>query len=105
MIRVKNVRLKLICQLEHGNLPTIQPILGKCCQISKGFKVNTLTTYAIVVKKLEEGDAISLLDMAQLPYQELDMLFENIKFWKVYGNNKSKLIELPLNHIKSDVYK
>jgi hypothetical protein len=49
-----------------------------------------------VVKKLEEGDAISLLDMAQLPYQELDMLFENIK---------SKLIELPLNHIKSDVYK
>jgi hypothetical protein len=58
-----------------------------------------------VVKKLEEGDGISLLDMAQLPYQELDMLFENIKFWKVYGNNKSKLIELPLNHIKSDVYK
>lgn len=58
-----------------------------------------------MVKKLEEGDAISLLDMAQLPYQELDMLFENIKFWKVYGNNKLKLIELPLNHIKSDVYK
>ncbi len=58
-----------------------------------------------MVKKLEDGDAISLLDMAQLPYQELDMLFENIKFWKVYGNNKSKLIELPLNHIKSDVYK
>ena len=58
-----------------------------------------------MVKKLEDGDAISLLDMAQLPDQELDMLFENIKFWKVYGNNKSKLIELPLNHIKSDVYK
>jgi hypothetical protein len=48
-------------------------------------------THAIVIERLEAGDSINLLDMKNLSYADLDKLFEDIKFWKIYGKSDSKL--------------
>jgi hypothetical protein len=54
----------------------------------------TELTYAMALERLETGDSINLLDMKSLSYADLDKLFEDIKFWKVYGNIDTKLNEV-----------
>ncbi|MBT8558548.1 hypothetical protein G6712_06150 [Polynucleobacter paneuropaeus] len=51
----------------------------------------TELTYAMALERLETGDSINLLDMKNLSYADLDKLFEDIKFWKVYGNINTKI--------------
>ena len=48
-------------------------------------------THAIVLERLEAGNSINLLDMKNLSYEDLDKLFEDIKYWKVYGNVDTKV--------------
>ena len=50
-------------------------------------------TYTNAVQKLETGDSFTLHDMKSLSYADLDKLFEEIKYWKVYGNIDTKLNE------------
>jgi hypothetical protein len=54
----------------------------------------TELTLAIVLERLETGDSINLLDMKNLSYADLDKLFEDIKYWKVYGNDGTKINEV-----------
>ena len=54
----------------------------------------TYLTYINVVQKLETGDSFTLHDMKSLSYADLDKLFEEIKYWKVYGNIDTKLNEV-----------
>ena len=51
-------------------------------------------TYANAILKLEAGDSFTLLDMKNLSYADLDKLFEEIKYWKVYGNDDAKINEV-----------
>ena len=48
-------------------------------------------TYINAVQKLEKGDSFTLQDMKNLSYADLDKLFEEIKYWKVYGNINTKI--------------
>ena len=48
-------------------------------------------TYANAIVKLEAGNSINLLDMKNLSYADLDKLFEELKYWKVYGNINTKI--------------
>ena len=48
-------------------------------------------TYVDAVQKLEAGDSFTLQDMKNLSYADLDKLFEEIKYWKVYGNINTKI--------------
>ncbi len=48
-------------------------------------------THAIVLERLEAGNSINLLDMKNLSYADLNKLFEDIKYWKVYGNVDTKV--------------
>ncbi len=54
----------------------------------------TKLTYANAIKKLEAGDSFTLQDMKNLSYADLDKLFEDIKYWKVYGNVDTKINEV-----------
>ncbi|MBT8564663.1 hypothetical protein G6710_09370 [Polynucleobacter paneuropaeus] len=54
----------------------------------------TELTHAMALERLEAGDSINLLDMKNLSYADLDKLFEDIKYWKVYGNINSKIKEV-----------
>jgi hypothetical protein len=51
-------------------------------------------TYVDAVQKLEAGDSFTLQDMKNLSYADLDKLFEEIKYWKVYGNVGQKINEV-----------
>ena len=51
-------------------------------------------TYVDAVQKLEAGDSFTLQDMKNLSYADLDKLFEEIKYWKVYGNVDTKINEV-----------
>jgi hypothetical protein len=51
-------------------------------------------TYINAVQKLEAGDSFTLHDIKSLSYADLDKLFEDIKYWKVYGNIDAKLNEV-----------
>lgn len=51
-------------------------------------------TYIYAVQKLDNGDSLSLQDMKNLSYVELDKLFEDIKYWKIYSNIDTKLNEV-----------
>ena len=51
-------------------------------------------TYANAIQKLEAGDSFTLKDMKNLSYADLDKLFEDIKYWKVYGNVDTKINEV-----------
>jgi hypothetical protein len=48
-------------------------------------------TYVDAVQKLEAGDSFTLQDMKNLSYADLDKLFEELKYWKVYGNINTKI--------------
>jgi hypothetical protein len=48
-------------------------------------------THDIVLERLEAGNSICLLDMKNLSYADLNKLFEEIKYWKVYGNIDTKV--------------
>jgi hypothetical protein len=48
-------------------------------------------TYVDAVQKLEAGDSFTLQDMKNLSYADLDKLFEEIKYWRVYGNINTKI--------------
>ena len=48
-------------------------------------------TYANAILKLEAGDSFTLQDIKNLSYADLDMLFEELKHWKVYGNINTKI--------------
>jgi hypothetical protein len=48
-------------------------------------------TYINAIQKLEAGDSFTLQDMKNLSYADLDKLFEEIKHWKVYGNDDTKI--------------
>jgi len=54
----------------------------------------TYLTYINAVQKLETGDSFTLHDIKSLSYADLDKLFEDIKYWKVYGNIDTKLNEV-----------
>ena len=47
--------------------------------------------YVDAVQKLEAGYSFTLQDMKNLSYADLDKLFEDIKYWKVYGNSQPKI--------------
>jgi hypothetical protein len=88
---MKFIHLFIICQLEHGkkawiktNLVKIRPYLLKDLEMTEH-------THDIVLERLEAGDSICLLDMKNLSYADLDKLFEEIKYWKVYGNIDTKV--------------
>jgi hypothetical protein len=51
-------------------------------------------TYANAIQKLEAGNSFTLQDMKNLSYADLDRLFEEIKYWKVYGNVDTKINEV-----------
>ena len=51
-------------------------------------------TYTNAIQKLEAGDSFTLQDMKNLSYADLDKLFEDIKYWKVYGNIDTKINEV-----------
>ena len=51
-------------------------------------------TYTDAIKKIEGGDSFTLQDMRNLSYANLDKLFEDIKYWKVYGNSQPKINEV-----------
>jgi len=51
-------------------------------------------TYANAIKKLETGDSFTLQDMNNLSYADIDKLFEDLKFFKVYGNINTKINEV-----------
>jgi len=51
-------------------------------------------TYVMTLEKLEAGDSFTLQDMKNLSYADLDKLFEEIKHWKVYGNDDTKINEV-----------
>ena len=51
-------------------------------------------TYANAVQKLETGNSFTLEDIKSLSYADLDKLFEDIKYWKVYGNSQPKINEV-----------
>ena len=48
-------------------------------------------TYVDAVQKLEAGDSFTLQDIKNISYADLDMLFEELKYWKVYGNINTKI--------------
>jgi len=48
-------------------------------------------TYVDAVQKLEAGDSFTLQDMKNLSYADLDKLFQELKYWRVYGNNNTKI--------------
>ena len=48
-------------------------------------------TYVDAVQKLEAGDTFTLHDIKNLSYADLDKLFEELKYWKVYGNINTKI--------------
>ncbi len=48
-------------------------------------------TYVNAIAKLGVGNSINLLDMKNLSYADLDKLFEDIKFWKIYGKDDFNL--------------
>jgi len=48
-------------------------------------------TYVDAIQKLEAGDSFTLQDMKNLSYADLDKLFEELKYWKVYGNINTKI--------------
>jgi hypothetical protein len=48
-------------------------------------------TYVDAVQKLEAGDSFTLQDMKNLSYADLDKLFEELKYWRVYGNINTKI--------------
>lgn len=48
-------------------------------------------TYVDAVQKLEAGDSFTLHDIKNLSYADLDKLFEELKYWKVYGNINTKI--------------
>ena len=48
-------------------------------------------TYINAIQKLEAGDSFTLQDMKNLSYADLDKLFEELKYWKVYGNINTKI--------------
>ena len=50
-------------------------------------------TYIDAVQKLEAGDSFTLHDIKNLSYADLDKLFEELKYWKVYGNINTKINE------------
>ena len=52
-------------------------------------------TYANAIQKLEAGNSFTLQDMKNLSYADLDRLFEEIKYWKVYGN-----VDTTINEVK-----
>ena len=54
----------------------------------------TELTFAIALERLEAGGSINLLDMKNLSYADLDKLFEEIKYWKVYSNDDTKINEV-----------
>ena len=54
----------------------------------------TKLTYANAIQKLEAGDSFTLQDVKNLSYADLDKLFEDIKYWKVYGNIDTKINEV-----------
>jgi len=51
-------------------------------------------SYANAIQKLEAGDSFTLQDMKNLSYADLDKLFEEIKYWKVYGKTDTKINEV-----------
>ena len=51
-------------------------------------------SYANAIQKLEAGDSFTLHDIKSLSYADLDKLFEDIKYWKVYSNIDTKLNEV-----------
>lgn len=51
-------------------------------------------TYINAIQKLETGDSFTLQDMKNLSYADLDKLFDEIKYWKVYGNVGQKINEV-----------
>ena len=59
--------------------------------MAKGGPEMSELTHAIVLERLEAGNSINLLDMKNLSYADLDKLFEDIKYWKVYGNVDTKV--------------
>jgi len=48
-------------------------------------------THVDAVQKLEAGDSFTLQDMKNLSYADLDKLFEELKYWRVYGNINTKI--------------
>lgn len=48
-------------------------------------------TYVDAVQKLEAGDSFTLQDMKNLSYADLDKLFDELKYWRVYGNINTKI--------------
>jgi hypothetical protein len=48
-------------------------------------------TYVDAVQKLEAGESFTLQDMKNLSYADLDKLFQELKYWRVYGNINTKI--------------
>ena len=46
-----------------------------------------LCCYASAIRQLKDDAYISLLDLSRLSYSEVDCLFEEIKYWLVYGRD------------------
>ncbi len=56
--------------------------------------------YEDAVKQLQESGAIGLQDFKNLPYEDLNELFEEIKVWCLYANGKPD--KLPKESKKKD---
>ena len=54
-------------------------------------------SYPEAIAQLKDCGHISLKDMQNLSYRDLNKVFEEIKFWHVYGNNDPKKLKTVLN--------
>jgi lysozyme family protein len=46
-----------------------------------------ILNYLTALEAFKENGSITLLDVKQMSYQDLNDFFEDLKYWKVYGGN------------------
>jgi hypothetical protein len=54
-------------------------------------------TYAQAIEDLQSSACLSLANIQELPYVDLDYLCEEIKRWRVYGNRDPKKLRAIFN--------
>lgn len=62
-------------------------------------------TYEDAVKQLQETGSIGLINLKELPYEDLDELLEEIKKWCVYANGDNKKLKKSRRKIKRKIRK
>ena len=59
------------------------------------------SSYSKAIAQLKDSGHLSLKDMQDLSYKDLNNVFEEIKCWHVYGNNDPKKLRTVLKVMNS----